>query len=111
MNVYINGTFTSSQCYNDIYKKVKELGHDILKICVYGDWKQSEMIEWDRACEVNMLEQKQIQYSTHESIHMAITNDLVEDMLLDHYGINSIQMFVIVTSDINFINLAFKTKK
>lgn len=111
MNVYINGAFTSPVFYDEIRGKMKELGHDTLKICVYGDWKDEEMNEWDHVCEMNILEQKQIQHATHESIHLALTNDLVEDMMQDHYGLNRIQMFMIVTSDINFTNLVFKTQK
>ena len=111
MNVYINGAFTSHSFYEEIRQYTKKIGYDALKICVYADWKDKAMIDWDRICEENILEQKQIQNATHESIHLALTNDLVEDMVTDYYGNNNIELFMIGTSDINFTNLAFKGKK
>lgn len=111
MNVYINGAFTSSLCYQEIKVKMNEIGDSTTKICVYGDWKDPCMKEWDSLCEVNILEQKQIQHATHETIHLAMTNDLMEDLLNDFYGVNAINTYMIVTSDINFTNLAFKTQK
>ena len=35
----------------------------------------------------------------------------MEDLLNDYYGVNAINTYMIVTSDINFTNLAFKTQK
>ena len=111
MNVYINGAFTSSLCYQEIKMKMNDIGDSTSKICVYGDWKDPCMKEWDSLCEINIIEQKQIQHATHETIHLAMTNDLLEDLLNDFYGVNSINTYMIVTSDINFTNLAFKTQK
>jgi hypothetical protein len=111
MNIYINGAFTSSLCYQEIRAKIKEIDDSLTKICVYGDWKDPCMKEWDSLCEINIIEQKQIQHATHETLHLAITNDLMEDMLNDYYGVNVINTYMIVTSDINFTNLAFKTQK
>lgn len=111
MNVYINGAFTSSLCYQEIKVKMNDIGDSTTKICVYGDWKDPCMKEWDSLCEINIIEQKQIQHATHETIHLAMTNDLLEDLLNDFYGANAINTYMIVTSDINFTNLAFKTQK
>lgn len=111
MNVYINGAFTSSLCYQEIKMKMNDIGDSTSKICVYGDWKDPCMKEWDSLCEINIIEQKQIQHATHETIHLAMTNDLLEDLLNDFYGVNTINTYMIVTSDINFTNLAFKTQK
>ena len=111
MNVYINGAFTSSLCYQEIKMKMNDIGDSTSKICVYGDWKDPCMKEWDSLCEINIIEQKQIQHATHETIHLAMTNDLLEDLLNDFYGVNAINTYMIVTSDINFTNLAFKTQK
>ena len=111
MNIYINGAFTSSECYHEIKVKMNDIGDSTTKMCVYGDWKDPCMKEWDSLCEINILEQKQIQHATHETIHLAITNDLMEDLLNDYYGVNAINTYMIVTSDINFTNLAFKTQK
>lgn len=111
MNVYINGAFTSSLCYQEIKMKMNDIGDSTSKICVYGDWKDPCMKEWDSLCEINIIEQKQIQHATHETIHLAMTNDLLEDLLNDFYSVNTINTYMIVTSDINFTNLAFKTQK
>ena len=48
MNVYINGAFTSSLRYQEIKVKMNDIGDSTTKICVYGDWKDPCMKEWDR---------------------------------------------------------------
>ena len=111
MNIYVNAHNVDYTLFEDIRNKYRTFDYKRFKLCVYGDWSDSKLGNWNIICKQFILEQKQVVDATHESIHLTITNDLVEDLLIDYYILNNIEMFMICTSDITFTNLCYKTNK
>jgi hypothetical protein len=111
MNIYINALTVSHESYDEIKKKYSEFTETPMKLCVYGDWTKSELSKWNIVCQTFVLEQKQIQDATREAIHIAMTTDIMEDIMYDHYGYNCIGLFMIATSGLNFLNLCYKSNK
>lgn len=111
MNIYINAFNLPDNCFRNVKSKYDEFDTPIRKCCVYGDWSDPSMVKWNTLCKKYILEQRQVQDPTHESVHLQMSNDIIEDMVFDYFHKNDIEILMIATSDINYTDLCYKVNK
>lgn len=112
MNIYIDSENINSKMFENILTRYHN--HSILTTKVFADWTESNSKSWVKYCKQTsqFIEMVQIlKKAKKQSIDFAIIVDILNDVLNDKQTNNAINHIVIISSDMDYMQLVKMLKK
>lgn len=113
MNIYIDSENINSKMFDNILTRYHD--HSILTTKVFADWTEANSKNWVKYCKQGtskFIEMVQIlKKPKKQSIDFGIIVDILNDVLNDKQTNNAIKHIIIISSDMDYIQLVKMLKK